>query len=1270
MKVLGRPNENLDEDEENDNSWNSYKSWSPWEKIELTIPSKFVSPIKYNGKLFIFWVTITTLSKSKIESGATVNEGYSHKIDLNYSYLLSSGKWLQPQKIADFFTGAGDPDDNTLYGFNNSLLKNRIYPFISGNNEILVDYLRSNGTNSYLGTFSLNTYHNVLTENFPETRSYFNDNFCKWRVLDNAVYIGKELDTPINYFIGESNDVYAHYNANSEAQITLQSDATIIAIPLDPVYNNLNQEIRIVQNNDNDYLLKLDEVNYLIRWTLNGEKSPEWSFGAEWKIYKKYVESNREMIRLNTTSIKELVNVFSTSDLDGFLQITSQQTPEIPAKLKFIDHEKLLPPHSELFSLDWMGSHGLYYQELFFHIPYTIANHLNKEGKYKEADYWYRKIFDPSAKYEPNVESDRYWQFLQFRNQTVESLLDMLTNRAAIDEFENNPFNPHAIARIRISAYQKNIVMKYIDNILDWADSLFKMDTWEANTEALMLYMLAKDILGERPEPVGKCETAVEEKNCGCENPVTYDAIKNYEGGLEVSEFIHYVDNWIPISSIETEVVIGDSTGLGSISSRESALRTGLELETSEKTSLNQFSEVYSTELLPMLGTQTMIKKGSNLVFCIPHNEKIFEYWDRVDDRLFKLRNCMNIDGVKRSLALFQPPIDPALLVAAFAAGLSIDDVLNSLYGDLPAYRFSYLIDRAKGYAGTVQGMANSLLSALEKKDNEQLTLLRSTQEQNLLKMTKEVKKKAIDDAKANLQATMEGMTNTMNKQLHYFGLIENGLNTWEVLNQTSVHNSTLYANYENIQNLTAAIVSLIPQIGAPTSMNFGGNQLQNAARAAGKALSAVAAIHRSIGNSASLEGSNQRRKEDWEFQLKLSEQELKQVQQQIISAQIRLAMAEKDLEIHEKQMDQVKEIHEFYKSKFTNLDLYGFLSKSLNTYQRMAYNMAVDMAQQAEAAYKFETGEDTYTGVSGGTFWDSTKAGLLSGEQLTLELQNMEVKYMEWNHRQMEIRQSFSMLMMDPAALVELRKDGACTFKIPEWAFDLQYPGHYRRRIVSVQLTMPCIVGPYQNVAATLTFINGRLNKLGKEGGTVLFPFGGSKMVATSSAQNDGGQFDLNFRDERYLPFEGAGAVESEWRLDLPTALKSFDYNAIADVIFHISYRSKYDGVFKGVVEGNLKASINDGGLKRLVSLRQEFPELWYELERNGSTNFDLSKVKFPYFANVRDEVYIIKYFKIGDDGEISWPLLVESTDLYPLDNSLHTYDNDVLILIEYKLV
>ena len=40
-----------------------------------------------------------------------------------------------------------------------------------------------------------------------------------------------------------------------------------------------------------------------------------------------------------------------------------------------------------------------------------------------------------------------------------------------------------------------------------------------------------------------------------------------------------------------------------------------------------------------------------------PPNDTLLGYWDRVDDRLFKIRNCMNLQGVRRELALFQPPI-------------------------------------------------------------------------------------------------------------------------------------------------------------------------------------------------------------------------------------------------------------------------------------------------------------------------------------------------------------------------------------------------------------------------------------------------------------------------------------------------------------------------------------------------------------------------------------------------------------------------------------
>ena len=40
----------------------------------------------------------------------------------------------------------------------------------------------------------------------------------------------------------------------------------------------------------------------------------------------------------------------------------------------------------------------------------------------------------------------------------------------------------------------------------------------------------------------------------------------------------------------------------------------------------------------------------------------------------------------------------------------------------------------------------------------------------------------------------------------------------------------------------------------------------------------------------------------------------------------------------------------------------------------------------------------------------------------------------------------------------------------------------------------------------------------------------GAIQSIATSTAQNDDGLFELNFRDDRYLPFEGSGAISQLW--------------------------------------------------------------------------------------------------------------------------------------------
>jgi hypothetical protein len=107
------------------------------------------------------------------------------------------------------------------------------------------------------------------------------------------------------------------------------------------------------------------------------------------------------------------------------------------------------------------------------------------------------------------------------------------------------------------------------------------------------------------------------------------------------------------------------------------------------------------------------------------------------------------------------------------------------------------------------------------------------------------------------------------------------------------------------------------------------------------------------------------------------------------------------------------------------------------------------------------------------------------------------------------------------------------------------------------------------------------------------------SVTIATSTAQNDAGVFEFSFRDERYLPFEGAGAV-SEWELRLPGSFRPFDYQSITDVILHVSYTAEYDGLFRENVEGangQILAVLTSTLLARAFSLRQDFSTAFHRL-------------------------------------------------------------------------
>ncbi|MCI9417711.1 MAG: hypothetical protein HFI82_09995 [Eubacterium sp.] len=267
-----------------------------------------------------------------------------------------------------------------------------------------------------------------------------------------------------------------------------------------------------------------------------------------------------------------------------------------------------------------------------------------------------------------------YWKFAPFRMYREEGMEDRLKEESPqMRIYNNHPFDAHAIAGIHLGAYEKYTVISYVKTVMEWADSLFMEDTWESVSFATMLYVLAEELLGERPK----------KRPVKGEGEVTYGEIEK-----------QYQDNpgGIPQFLICLEEKI-DGTFLG--------------------------APEHWQEGFPQEGC---------LYFKVPENQEILSLWEVAEDRLKKIRNSMNIYGEKRTLLLNERSLN-AKDILRLAAGSGSDGCEQS-NTKLSDYRFLYLLERAKGMVSQIAQCGAGFLAALEKKDAGELSLFRENQEQ------------------------------------------------------------------------------------------------------------------------------------------------------------------------------------------------------------------------------------------------------------------------------------------------------------------------------------------------------------------------------------------------------------------------------------------------------------------------------------------------------------------------------------------------------------
>lgn len=848
------------------------------------------------------------------------------------------------------------------------------------------------------------------------------------------------------------------------------------------------------------------------------------------------------------------------------------------------------------------GAYASYNWELFFHAPLLIANSLSQNQRFEEARDWYHYIFNPTG-VEPAMPGgsamSKFWitkPFFettnsQYLEQRIENILAILAGdenapnysaalQTALEhqvfDWRTNPFEPHRIANYRTVAYQKTVFMKYLDNLIAWGDNLFRQDSMESINEATQLYVLAAELLGPRPKKVPpQALPPVESFN---ELEADLDAFANA---------LVEVENLVPPSP-------GDGTG--------------------------------GSEAPPL----------PFLYFCIPHNEKLLGYWDTVADRLYKIRHCMNIDGVVRQLSLFEPPIDPGALVKAVAGGLNIGAALADLNAPLPYYRFNVLLQKANEVVNDVKALGGGLLAALEKQDAEALGLLRQSQEIRLLEAVRGIRELQIEETKENLEGLQKSKEMAQIRERYYAS--REFMNTAEtaalVLSGVSLGVHTAGAVLDVLGGVMAAVpdfnVGASGFGGSPVAaVRTGGSSFSKAAELAARALYQTSTILDKSSSIANTVGSYQRRQDDWDFQRDLAAKEIEQIDESIAAAELRLQLAEKDLDNHLLQIENAQETDEFMRSKYTNDELYQWQVGQISGVFFQSYRLAYDLAKRAERCFRFELGLQDSSYIQFG-YWDSLKKGLHAGDKLQYDLRRLDSAYLEQNRREYELTKHVSLRLLDPLALVQLKETGRCFFSLPEEIFDLDYPGHYFRRLKSVRLTLPCVSGPYTTISCTLRLLGNSIRIQTGDGDSGYprntdedsLPLGDTrfvesnipiKAIAASSGQNDSGLFELNFRDERYLPFEGAGAV-SRWALelfsDLPTnnpdpadpdfgrPLRQFDYDSITDAVLHLSYTAREDaGVFKNKAVTHLRTIFEQEKPTpsvQMLDLRRDFPTAW----------------------------------------------------------------------------
>lgn len=1228
-----------------------HRKWGPWQNIPVDIAAQHVTPAFYGGRIHLFWIRTVVANEAQQRLTATVGEARNSEAPDRYIELklyvtsLRDGQWLPPrvsgQSLFDkpFFPDGRVVTDQSVEAL--YTIKTRQQGV-----SLLIDIYRTGPTTQEQvaeAKRDARSFPDLLPDLLGSAlhlaRVSFDGRFTEVQLRDLTVDPQTKTTDPrtgATSLLARARTLYDPNPENlaelvsDEAEPDLARDAEMrheagalvrersssssdeteplrfdATVSTGTLLNSVATPFRVIGlTNDAPFTPESPFVFSDPERTWFAEPTRYWRRGSVWSPVAPSVPGSLptqlefQLHRFYHPFVASFQHVLSSTGFDGLYRPEVQSEPgDILPDTEPFSFRETYRPHpplparvkwgsdTDLVEFEYGAPSAGYNWELFFHLPYFIARKLAQNQRFEEARDWLQYIFDPT-RVSTEASPQRFWITRPFRElsddavqaQRINDLLMAINRRDAdalgqVSRWREDPFNPYLLADMRPVAYMKRVVMSYLDTLIGWGDALFATASREALNEATLLYVMASELLGPRPEFVPPPERASASWN---ELAPEMDAFANALVAIE---------NYVP-----------PGTGSGGTDGTD----------------------------------QPPLPPGQTFYFKIPPNQKLLDYWDTVDDRLFKLRNCLGLGGEPLLLPLFDAPIDPALLVRARAGNLDLGSVLLELGGPLPNYRFFELHRRATEYTDAVISMGQALLSALEARDSEQLATLLVTQRERVQADSKQILEWQLEEAKAlakgveygielederiasargaylmtgpeAVSATLKVGAGAMKLALMFGYLIKGGA---QVVPKFAVG---------------AAGVGGSPQANAES----GGDQAGKIIDSGLKAQEKVIESFEKTADVIKIFAEAGKKLEEKQKEGKYAQKRKKTLEEQFEAANIRVQIAEYRLEQLDKADDELAGEREFLQSKFSNEDLYDWMVGQLSDIYFRAFRLALSMAHRTERCYRFELGL-TDSSIIGPGSWDNLRRGLLAGESLAHDLRRLEASYLERNVRRREITRTVSLLEEFPDQLITLLMTGTADVELDELLFDRDYPGHYQRRIARVSVTVDrpgahehdnvvCSLTLKENSVRLVPSLSSGYDRLSPHLSDTRFfdQFVAVQSIVTGNAIDDPGLFErdigANLSDPRYLPFENAGAI-SRWQIELPAARNAIDLSTVQDVKLHVHYTALDGG--KPLVEAaqtSVKAA-TPSTLAVAWDVATKYPDLWEQLfAGSGEQRIDL---------------------------------------------------------------